>query len=161
MKIVTVAAIALIDPDRRILMAQRPEGKALAGLWEFPGGKLEAGETPEVALIREMQEELGLDICHSCLSAGPFVSYSYTHQPPADEPGCGCPVDTSHFVSAQSLGLQEEFHLVMMLFLCRKWKGTPYPKENQKLAWYKLGDIARLPMPPADVPLIRALQDML
>jgi len=158
MKTVLVAAAALIDPDRRILLAQRPKGKAMAGLWEFPGGKVEAGELPESALIRELQEELGLDVCRSCLAPGPFVSHSYTFEAPAAEPGCDCPVDNAHFVPAHALGLKAEFHLLMTLYLCRKWKGAPLPKEGQTLAWKTLQEMRALPMPPADKPLIAALQ---
>jgi len=157
MKIVLVAAVALIDADRRILLAERPAGKAMAELWEFPGGKVEPGELPEAALIRELHEELGIEVCHSCLSAGPFASHSYTNEPPHEEPGCGCPVDTEHFVSAESLGLKQEFHLLMTLYLCRKWKGTPHPKEGQVLAWKTLQEMRAMPMPPADIPLVAAL----
>ena len=161
MKTVFVAAVALIDPDHRILLAQRPVGKAMAGLWEFPGGKVEQGETPETALIRELDEELGIAVCHSCLTPGPFVSHSYSNTPPAEEPGCDCPVDVSGFVPANALGLSSEFHLLMTLFLCRKWKGIPLPREGQNLAWRTLADMRTLPMPPADIPLISALYPLI
>jgi 8-oxo-dGTP diphosphatase len=161
MKTVFVAACALIDPDKRILLARRPEGKAMAGLWEFPGGKVEPGELPEAALMRELKEELGIEVCHSCLSPGPFVSYAYTHEPPKEEPGCGCPVDVKHFIPARELGLKEEFHLFMPLFLCRNWKGVPHPHEGQTLAWKTLAEMRDLSMPPADRPLVAALYSVL
>ena len=129
MKIVLVAAVALIDPDGRVLLAQRPEGKSLAGLWEFPGGKVEAGETPEAALIRELHEELGIETWDSCLAPLTFASHSY-----------------------------EDFHLLMPLFACRRWQGIPRPQEGQTLAWARAGDLRNYPMPPADVPLIPMLQ---
>lgn len=157
MKTVLVAAVALIDRDGRILLAQRPAGKAMAGLWEFPGGKVEQGETPEHALIRELREELGIEICHSCLSIGPFVSHTYSNEPPKEEPGCGCPVDIKNFVPAHQMGLKNEFHLLMTLFLCRKWKGSPIAQEGQVLSWKTLQEMRALPMPPADIPLISAL----
>lgn len=130
MKIVQVAAVALFDADGRVLLAQRPEGKPMAGLWEFPGGKLEAGETPELCLRREMREELGIDICESCAAPLSFVSHAYA-----------------------------DFHLLMLLYACRKWEGIPTPLEGQNLAWrfpHAMGD---LPMPPADLPLVAALMD--
>ncbi len=132
MKTVLVSAVALIDRDGRVLLAQRPEGKPMAGLWEFPGGKVESGETPESALIRELQEELGIDTWSSCLSPLTFASHSY-----------------------------KDFHLLMPLFACRKWQGTPRPKENQVLKWINVNDLRNYPMPPADVPLIPVLQDWL
>lgn len=130
--IVLVAAVALVDKDGRILLARRPEGKSMAGLWEFPGGKLEPGETPEAALIRELHEELGLDVMQSCLSPLAFASHAYP-----------------------------KFHLLMPLFLCRRWKGTPTPREGQTLAWVTTDKLADYPMPEADRPLIPLLRDFL
>ncbi|MEM6386025.1 MAG: 8-oxo-dGTP diphosphatase MutT [Pseudomonadota bacterium] len=132
MKIVLVSAVALIDADGRILLAQRPAGKSMAGLWEFPGGKVEAGETPELALIRELQEELGIDTWESCLAPLTFASHSY-----------------------------ETFHLLMPLFACRKWTGTPGSQEGQTLKWVKPNELREYPMPPADIPLIPILRDWL
>ena len=132
MKIVLVSAVALIDPDGRVLLAQRPEGKSMAGLWEFPGGKIEAGETPEVALIRELQEELGIDTWESCLAPLTFASHSY-----------------------------DDFHLLMPLFACRKWDGTPQSREDQALKWVHASQLRDYPMPAADVPLIPILRDLL
>ena len=132
MKTVLVSAVALIDPDGRVLLAQRPEGKSLAGLWEFPGGKVEDGETPEAALIRELREELAIDTWQSCLAPLTFASHSY-----------------------------ERFHLLMPLFACRKWQGTPQAQEGQTLKWVHARDLSRYPMPPADIPLIPILRDWL
>ncbi len=132
MKTVTVAAVALIDPDGRVLLTQRPEGKSMAGLWEFPGGKIEPGETPEAALIRELQEELGIDTWASCLAPLTFASHSY-----------------------------ESFHLLMPLFACRKWEGIPRGLEGQALKWVRPLDLRSYPMPPADLPLIPILRDWL
>ncbi len=130
MKTVLVSAVALVDRDGRILLAQRPEGKSMAGLWEFPGGKVEPGETPEVALIRELQEELGIDTWASCLAPLTFASHSY-----------------------------EDFHLLMPLFICRKWQGTPVSKESQRLKWVRPDELRDYPMPPADIPLIPHLRE--
>ena len=130
--ILLVAACALVDTDGRVLLTQRPEGKALAGLWEFPGGKVEPGETPEAALIRELHEELGIDTWASCLAPLTFASHSY-----------------------------EDFHLLMPVFACRKWQGTPRPREGQALKWVRVGDLRDYPMPPADIPLIAVLRDWL
>ncbi|SOH92795.1 8-oxo-dGTP diphosphatase [Monaibacterium marinum] len=132
MRTVLVAAVALIDPDGRVLMAQRPEGKSMAGLWEFPGGKIEPGETPEVALIRELQEELGIDTWASCLAPLTFASHSY-----------------------------DDFHLLMPLFACRKWQGIPQGREGQALKWVRSDAMKDLPMPAADVPLVAHLRDWL
>ncbi|PJI85814.1 8-oxo-dGTP diphosphatase [Yoonia maricola] len=132
MKTVLVSAVALIDADGRILLAQRPEGKSMAGLWEFPGGKVEDGETPEVALIRELQEELGIDTWASCLAPLTFASHSYA-----------------------------DFHLLMPLFACRKWEGTPQSRESQALKWVRANELRDYPMPAADIPLIPILRDWL
>ena len=132
MKTVLVSAVALIDVDGRVLLAQRPEGKSMAGLWEFPGGKVEQGETPEVALIRELQEELGIDTWASCLAPLTFASHSY-----------------------------DDFHLLMPLFACRKWNGVPQSREGQALKWVAARDLNQYPMPAADVPLIPILRDWL
>lgn len=132
MKLVLVSAVALIDADGRVLLAQRPEGKALAGLWEFPGGKVEPGERPEEALIRELKEEVGIDTWSSCLAPLTFASHAY-----------------------------EDFHLLMPLFACRRWQGTPQPREGQRLAWVRPRDMGSYPMPPADLPLIPILRDWL
>lgn len=132
MNVILVSAVALIDIDGRILLAQRPEGKSMAGLWEFPGGKVEAGETPEVALIRELHEELGIDTWQSCLAPLTFASHGY-----------------------------DDFHLLMPLFACRKWKGTPQPREGQTLKWVRANDLSNYPMPAADIPLIPMLRDWL
>lgn len=131
-KVVLVAAVALIDRDGRVLLAQRPEGKSMAGLWEFPGGKVEAGETPEDALIRELREELDIDTWGSCLAPLTFASHAY-----------------------------DTFHLLMPLFACRKWEGTPRPVEGQTLAWAHKNELRTYAMPPADVPLVAMLRDWL
>ena len=132
MKITLVSAVALIDKDGRILLAQRPKGKPMAGLWEFPGGKIESGETPEVALVRELKEELGIDTWKSCLAPLAFASHAY-----------------------------DDFHLLMPLFVCRKWEGVPRPRENQVLKWVGKQDLRSYEMPAADVPLIPILCDWL
>ncbi|MDG1279767.1 MAG: (deoxy)nucleoside triphosphate pyrophosphohydrolase [Pseudorhodobacter sp.] len=132
MKIILVSAVALIDPDGRVLLAQRPEGKSLAGLWEFPGGKVEPGESPEAALIRELGEELGIDTWASCLAPLTFASHAYP-----------------------------EFHLLMPLFACRKWEGIVRGAEGQNLAWVRPDRLRDYPMPPADIPLISILRDWL
>ena len=130
--VVLVAAAALIDVDGRVLLARRPPGKPLAGLWEFPGGKVQPGETPEAALIRELHEELGLDTQASCLAPLAFASHGYA-----------------------------DFHLLMPLYACRVWRGLPQPREGQELAWVTKQALDRYPMPPADVPLIALLRDWL
>ncbi len=132
MKLVLVSAVALIDRDGRLLLARRPEGKAMAGLWEFPGGKVEPGESPEAALIRELREELGIETWRSCLAPLSFASHAY-----------------------------DDFHLLMPLFACRKWEGTVRPLEGQVLKWVRIGEIESCPMPPADAPLIPVLRDLL
>lgn len=132
MKTVLVSAVALIDTDGRVLLAQRPEGKSMAGLWEFPGGKVEAGETPESALVRELHEELGIETWDSCLAPLTFASHTY-----------------------------ESFHLLMPLFACRKWNGVPRGCEGQVLKWVRASELRNYPMPPADVPLIPILRDWL
>ncbi|MCG7359543.1 8-oxo-dGTP diphosphatase MutT [Roseomonas mucosa] len=125
-------ACALIDADGRVLLARRPEGKALAGLWEFPGGKVDPGETPEAALIRELREELGIDVAETCLAPFAFASHAY-----------------------------DGFHLLMPLYLCRRWEGTPESREGQALAWVRPQKLADYPMPPADKPLVALLRDFL
>jgi 8-oxo-dGTP diphosphatase len=127
-----VAAAALVDPDGRVLLARRPEGKAMAGLWEFPGGKVQPGELPEQALIRELHEELGIDTRSSCLAPVAFASHSY----PA-------------------------FHLLMPLFACRVWQGEITPREGQELAWVRPARLSDFAMPPADEPLVALLRDLL
>ena len=131
-RIILVSAVALIDPEGRVLLAQRPPGKSLAGLWEFPGGKVEPGESPEAALIRELKEELGIDTWKSCLAPLTFASHAYP-----------------------------EFHLLMPLFACRKWVGIVTPREGQTLAWVRPNALREYPMPPADLPLIPVLRDWL
>lgn len=132
MKTVLVSAVALIDRDGRVLLAQRPEGKSMAGLWEFPGGKVEGSETPEAALVRELYEELGIETWNSCLAPLTFASHTY-----------------------------DDFHLLMPLFACRKWNGIVQPKERQTLKWVYPKDFSNYPMPPADIPLIPILRDWL
>ena len=132
MKTLLVSAVALIDADGRVLLAQRPPGESLAGLWEFPGGKVEPGETPEAALIRELKEELGIDTWRSCLAPLTFASHSY-----------------------------EDFHLLMPLFACRRWEGIATAQGGQTLAWVQPNRLRDYPMPPADLPLIPILRDWL
>ncbi|MCW0182117.1 MAG: (deoxy)nucleoside triphosphate pyrophosphohydrolase [Zavarzinia sp.] len=131
-KIVLVVAAVLVDPDRRILLAQRPAGKSLAGLWEFPGGKVEPGESPEAALIRELDEELGITVREPCLAPMTFASHSY-----------------------------ESFHLLMPVYVCRRWEGVPQALEHAALAWVPRMRLGDYPMPPADLPLIAAIQDQI
>jgi 8-oxo-dGTP diphosphatase len=130
--ILLVVACALVDADRRVLIARRPQGKAMAGLWEFPGGKLEPGESPEQALIRELQEELAVSTHAACLAPLSFVSHAY-----------------------------ESFHLLMPLYVCRKWQGQPVAREHQALKWVRPQALRDYPMPPADEPLIAPLCDLL
>ena len=132
MKTLLVSAVALIDQDGRVLLAQRPEGKSMAGLWEFPGGKVETNETPEAALIRELEEELGINTWKSCLAPLTFASHAY-----------------------------DDFHLLMPLFACRKWEGIPIPRENQALNWVRKQDLRSYKMPAADIPLVPILYDWL
>jgi len=129
---VLVVAAALVDVDGRVLIARRPEGKALAGLWEFPGGKVEAGERPETALIRELNEELGIDVQEACLAPFVFASHAY-----------------------------ETFHLLMPLYLCRRWSGVVVAREHSALAWVRPNALSDYPMPPADAPLVAWLRDLL
>ena len=130
--ILLVVAVALLDVDNRVLLSRRPEGKHMAGLWEFPGGKVHDGETPEAALIREMKEELAIDTAESCLAPLTFASHEY-----------------------------EDFHLLMPLYVCRKWKGIVTPAEGQELKWVRKQALTDYPMPPADIPLIPILRDWL
>jgi 8-oxo-dGTP diphosphatase len=130
--LILVAAVVLVDADGRVLLAQRPEGKQMAGLWEFPGGKVDPGETPEAALIRELSEELGIDVAASCLAPFTFASHAYP-----------------------------DFHLLMPLYVCRKWSGIPIAREGQRLTWVRPARLADYPMPPADKPLIAMLRDLL
>lgn len=132
LKTVLVVAVALIDTDGRVLIAQRPEGKQLAGLWEFPGGKVEPGERPEAALIRELKEELGIDVTEACLAPFVFTSHAY-----------------------------ETFHLLMPLYLCRRWSGVVQAREHSALKWVKPNQLSQWPMPPADEPLVAWLRDLL
>jgi 8-oxo-dGTP diphosphatase len=127
-----VAAAALVDPDGRVLICQRPQGKQLAGLWEFPGGKVEAGESPEACLIRELQEELGITVTEACLAPFVFASHAY-----------------------------ESFHLLMPLYLVRRWSGTVTAHEHQAIAWVRPEKLADYPMPPADAPLVAWLRDLI
>ena len=131
-RILLVAAVALVDPDNRVLISKRPEGKSLAGLWEFPGGKVDPGETPEEALRRELMEELGIDVCETCLAPFTFASHTYA-----------------------------DFHLLMPLYLCRNWEGDVTAQDGQELAWVRANRLASYPMPPADEPLIPWLRDFL
>jgi 8-oxo-dGTP diphosphatase len=131
MKLLLVVACALVDEDRRVLIAQRPEGKQLAGLWEFPGGKLDAGERPEAALIRELKEELGIDVKEPCLAPLTFASHAY-----------------------------RDFHLLMPLYICRRWDGIVRSREGQALKWVRPHSLRDFPMPPADEPLIPMLIDI-
>ena len=131
-RVVLVSAVALIDPEGRVLLTRRPEGRSMAGLWEFPGGKVEPGETPEAALIRELHEELGIGTWESCLAPLTFASHSY-----------------------------DDFHLLMPLFACRKWEGIARPLEGQEMAWVRPDRLSDHPMPPADKPLVPLLRDWL
>jgi 8-oxo-dGTP diphosphatase len=131
-KLLTVAACALVDTDGRVLLAQRPAGKPMAGLWEFPGGKVEAGERPEQTLIRELKEELGILVNEACLAPLTFASHSYP-----------------------------DFHLLMPLYVCRRWEGTPMALEGQQLAWVRVNRLRDYPMPPADEPLVSHLMTLL
>ncbi|MGE5267261.1 MAG: 8-oxo-dGTP diphosphatase MutT [Deltaproteobacteria bacterium] len=130
--ILIVAAAALVDADNRVLISERPQGKSLAGLWEFPGGKLAPGETPEEALVRELKEELDIEVCLTCLAPFTFASHSY-----------------------------ESFHLMMPLYLCRNWDGDIVPREGQRVKWVRASRLIDYPMPPADLPLIPFLRDLL
>ena len=130
-RLLLVVACALLDQDARVLIAQRPEGKALAGLWEFPGGKVEMGEAPEATLIRELQEELGITVKEPCLAPLTFASFAYP-----------------------------DFHLLMPLYVCRRWEGVAIAREHQALKWVRPNELRQFPMPPADEPLIPALIDL-
>jgi 8-oxo-dGTP diphosphatase len=130
--ILLVVAAALVDVDNRVLIAERPPGRSMAGLWEFPGGKVGEGESPEAALVRELAEELAIEVCETCLAPFTFASHAY-----------------------------EKFHLLMPLFLCRRWEGDVTPREGQRVKWVRAGRLAEYPMPPADLPLIPMLRDLL
>ena len=130
--IILVAAAALIDVDNRVLIAERPAGKSMAGLWEFPGGKVAPSETPEQALLRELREELAIEVCETCLAPFTFASHTY-----------------------------ESFHLLMPLYLCRNWEGEITPQEGQRIKWVRAVRLTDYPMPPADVPLVAMLRDLL
>ena len=132
LRVVLVVACALIDPDGRILLAQRPPQKAMGGLWEFPGGKVEPGETPEATLIRELAEELGIAVQEACLAPFTFASHAYT-----------------------------DFHLLMPLYVCRRWDGTPQALEHAAIRWVRPKDMGAYPMPAADLPLVPMLRDLL
>jgi 8-oxo-dGTP diphosphatase len=132
LKLVLVVACALIDSDGRVLIARRPQDRSLAGLWEFPGGKLEAGERPEAALIRELREELGIEVSEACLAPLTFASHAYP-----------------------------DFHLLMPLYICRRWEGTPRALEAQAIRWIRPVELGAYPMPPADLPLIPMLRELL
>ncbi|MCK5746650.1 8-oxo-dGTP diphosphatase MutT [Oricola sp.] len=131
-RLLLVAACALLDTDNRVLLARRPEGKSMAGLWEFPGGKIETGETPEQTLVRELHEELGIETEEPCLAPLTFASYAY-----------------------------DDFHLLMPLYVCRKYQGIPVSREGQQLKWVRAAALRDYPMPPADIPLIPVIQDLL
>jgi 8-oxo-dGTP diphosphatase len=130
--ILLVAAVALIDRDNRVLIAKRPPGREMAGLWEFPGGKVVDGETPEAALVRELREELGIEVCEPCLAPFTFASHAYS-----------------------------AFHLLMPLYLCRTWEGAIAPREGQEIKWVRANRLSDYPMPPADLPLLPMLRDLL
>ena len=130
--VLLVVAVALIDVDGRVLLTRRPAGKSMAGLWEFPGGKVQDGETPECALIREVREELGIDVTEACLAPLTFASHTY-----------------------------DDFHLLMPLFVCRVWEGIVTPREGQQIKWMRPRDMDEMPMPPADFPLVAMLRDLL
>ena len=132
MKLVLVVACALVDADGRVLLARRPPGKTMAGLWEFPGGKPRDGETPEAAIARELGEELGVDVAEACLAPFAFASHAY-----------------------------DDFHLLMPLYVCRRWDGAVWPLEHDRLAWVRPARMAAYPMPPADAPLVAMLRDLL
>lgn len=131
-KLVLVVACALVDPDGRVLIARRPQGKTLAGLWEFPGGKVEPGEQPEIALIRELKEELGIDVTQACLAPVTFASHAY-----------------------------DDFHLLMPVYVCRRWNGEVEKREHSEIRWVRPAKLREFPMPPADEPLIAHLMDLL